>query len=30
MKLMEFAKTLPEEFGEEEFIYRVNEVVDLK
>lgn len=30
MKLMEFAKTLPEEFGEKEFIDRVNQVVDLK
>lgn len=30
MKLMDFAKILPEEFGEQEFIDRVNQVVDLK
>lgn len=30
MKLMEFAKTLPEEFVEKEFIDRVHQVVDLK
>lgn len=30
MRLMEFAKTLPEKFGEQEFIDRVNRVIDLK
>lgn len=30
MKLMDFAKGLPEEFDEKEFIDRVNQVVDLK
>lgn len=30
MNLLDFAKTMPKSFGEEEFIRRVNEVVDLK
>lgn len=30
MRLMEFAKTMPEKFGEQEFIERVNQVIDLK
>lgn len=30
MRLMEFAKTLPQEFDEKEFVDRVNQVIDLR